>query len=145
MNDYRVALAIGRAIRSNATFAGVFIYAHDREIDANSDDVAITEVKLPHVGIQVSCEALASSPTVAKCKVEIVVASQGDDETAATHAARCAALRTVMASGGDLTAAFAATGSIRLLGKCALVGNAPDVVGRAFWTPHTYICGAEPI
>lgn len=154
MDAYRTANAIGRAIRGNPVFNGVYIYTHGKEIDATGNVIDITgptvdgavqpQLRLPHVEINVSVTApLAASSTIGMMKAEITVRSQADDETAAVHTQRDNAVRAVMADTALLASRFFATGGVLLKGRAVPVMNAPGVEARAWATPHTYALGVE--
>lgn len=154
MDDYRTANAIGRALRMNPAFNGVYLYTHGKEIDASGNVIDITgpveegavrpQIRLPNVEIAVSVTApLAASSSIAMMKAEIAVNSQADTDSAAVHTARDNAVRATMANTAALQLGFSAIGGVLLKGRAVPVNNAPGVEGRAWQTPHTYSLGVE--
>lgn len=153
MNCLKTAVAIAKALRTHATFTGVYLYAHDREINAAGAETDLTgpteegaerpQIRLPHVGVLIkTAEPLCGSATIGMMKVEIWVNSQFDTDSPATHEARCTAVRAVMGNSITLGAAFLAQG-ISLKGDAKNITNDPTVEARHFSTPMTYQLGCE--
>lgn len=143
MNCHAVAKSIGRCLKGADGLSGVRIYAHDTEVLASGFSDRVEEMKLPAIWIKVTADSLAGSATIGRMKAVVILGTQSDDETAATHAARELALRQRLKDNTALAAAFTAVGEVVLLGKLCIVDNDPGVEARAFVTPITCILGAE--
>jgi hypothetical protein len=143
MNCHATAKAIGRALLDAPGLDGVHIYAHDTEILSSGYSERVAEMQLPAIFISVSGAALCGSPTIGRMKAQIVLGSQSDTDSAATHSARETGLRARLADVGSMNVGFAAVGNVLLKGKVVIIANDPGVDARAFTTPVTCILGVE--
>lgn len=141
MNEHDAARAFAHAIAIRPGLEQLHVYGHDIIVTADGEEYPAGDLVLPAVLITVKGEALSGSATVSRATVEISVESQADDETSASHSARVQIVKEAMASVGMLSLGFAVVPSVRLLGRPALVDNAPEVEHRAFKTPLTYRAG----
>lgn len=144
MNPYDTALSIAHALATSPdpAMAAVHIYAHDSEVlPDGSVHNHVEEIFQPAALVEVRFDALAGSSSIGKARVQITVESQSDDDDAELHAAREKAVRALLADIPTLQAAFGHVGLVTLLGRPAMVDNDPNVKGRAFVTPMTWVMG----
>ncbi len=102
------------------------------------------EHKLPALTVSTTtAEALASSDTVFKGEVDVIIESEAHDTTPDAHAARVESVRAALANRATMIAALNATGKLHIYGYAPL-GTEPTAGDARFNTKLKYRFGFGP-